>query len=76
MSEKPFFPCSVKCSLWTGLPEGDRNLVNYCSSQAAPNVCDYEGKSRKQRRPQQAGACTILSVVWPAAGACFCEHSI
>lgn len=72
-----FSPCSVKCSLWTGLPEGDRNLVNYCSSQAAPNMCDYRGKVKKAKEAT-AGRCLHhpLCGVWPAAGACFCEHSI
>ena len=44
-----FSLCRVKCSLWTGLLEGDRDLANYWSSQAALNALSYRGKAKKEK---------------------------
>lgn len=72
-----FSLCRVKCSLWTGLPEGDGDLASYCSSQAALNALSYCGKAKKEKEAA-AGRCLHhpLFGVWLVSGACFCEHSI
>lgn len=78
--QEAFSLCSVKCSLWTGLPEGDGNLANYCSSPVALYVLSYGGKAKKEKAAAAAAAGRCLHRplfgVWPAAGACFCDHSV
>lgn len=72
-----FSLCRVKCSLWTGLLEGDGDLANYCPSQAALNALSYRGKAKKEKEAA-AGRCLHHPPfgVWLVSGTCFCERSI
>lgn len=54
-------PCGRCCQ------RDDENLASYCSSQGSSYLMCFptEGKSKKKRRPQQAGAVAFLSLASP-----------